>query len=245
MDIVSIVAIIIPSEADQHVKNLKRKWESEESLKHVRELKKICLRNCKGIEHVLSSSVTDSLQTLEILRLLSLSLDNLRGLFRKERAAPNTFSCLKKIDVQICPNIKMLLPPLLHLRNLEEIYVNECKQLEEIIGEASDEFEEEEIGEEGMDTTTITLPNLRCLTLWDLPELKTICSSNKVIVCDSLEKIVILNCPKLKRLPLSLPLLNATPPSLEMIFVNRGCWDSLEWDSPDTKKVLQPFVRFY
>ena len=101
------------------------------SLKHVRELKEIYLSRCKGIEHVLSSSVTDSLQTLEILQLWC--LDNLRGLFRKERAAsarvpPNTFSCLKKIDIQDCPNIKKLLPPLLHLRNLEEILVNKCNQ---------------------------------------------------------------------------------------------------------------------
>ena len=219
-------------------------------MKHVRELKGIFLCSCKGIDHVLSSSVTDSLQTLENLGLWS--LDNLRGLFRKERAAsarvpPNTFSCLKKIDIQNCPNIKKLLPPLLHLRNVEEIYVNECNQLEEIIGEASDEFEEEEIEEEEMDTTKITLPKLRVLELWDLPELKTICSSNKVIVCDSLETIWISNCPELKRLPLSLPLLNgqqSPPPSLQRIGASKEWWESLEWDFPDTEKVLQPFLNF-
>ena len=53
-----------------------------------------------------------------------------------------------------------------------------------------------------MDTTKITLPNLRRLTLLYLPGLKTICS--KVIVCDSLERISIFRSPKLKRLPLSL-----------------------------------------
>ena len=53
------------------------------SLKHVRELKKIRIEDCEGIEHLVSS--TDSLQTLEILELLKLK--NLRGLFRKERAA--------------------------------------------------------------------------------------------------------------------------------------------------------------
>ncbi|XP_065627230.1 probable disease resistance protein At4g27220 [Quercus suber] len=46
--------------------------------------------------------------------------------------------------------IKKLFPPrlLLHLRNLEEIRVINCKQVEEIIGEPSDEKEEKE--EEGM-----------------------------------------------------------------------------------------------
>ena len=183
-------------------------------------------------------------------------MDNLRWLFRKERAAsarvpPDTFSYLKMIHIQNCPNIKKLLPPLLHLRNLEEISVQRCNQLEEIKGEASDEFEEEEIEEEGMNTTKITLPKLRVLELWDLPELKTICSSNKVIVCDSLERIVLLlNCPKLKGLPLFLPLLSngqlSLPPSLQKISgFNKGWWESLEWDFPDTKKVLQPFVHFF
>ncbi|XP_075668755.1 disease resistance protein At4g27190-like [Castanea sativa] len=220
------------------------------SLKYVRELKKIILRNCKGIEHVLSSSsVTDSLQTLEILELWG--LDNLRGLFRKERTAsarvpPNTFSRLQTIALDRCPNIKKLLPPglLLHLRNLDEIYVYACG-VEEIIGEASDEFEEEEEKEEeGMDTTKITLPNLRLLELWELPGLKTICSSSKVIVCDSLETIQMYKCPKVKRLPLSLPLLNgqlSPPPSLKEIEADKEWWESL--DCQDTKNVLQPFFR--
>ncbi|KAL0001104.1 hypothetical protein SO802_014885 [Lithocarpus litseifolius] len=216
-------------------------------------MKQIRLGCCKGIEHVLSpSSVTDSLQTLEILRLWY--LDNLRKLFRKERAASarvpaNTFSCLKKIDIQVCPNIKKLLPPglLLQLRNLEKIFVCNCNQLEEIIGEASDEFEEEEKEEEGMDTTKITLPKLRVIQLWHLPGLKTVCSGSKVIVCDSLKWIKISSCPKLKRLPLSLPLLSngqlSPPPSLKEISAREEWWESLKWDSPDTKNVLQPFFR--
>uniref|UniRef100_A0A2N9ETS5 Disease resistance protein winged helix domain-containing protein n=1 Tax=Fagus sylvatica TaxID=28930 RepID=A0A2N9ETS5_FAGSY len=59
-----------------------------------------------------------------------------------------------------------------------------------------------------MDTTKITLSRLTNLSLQDLLELKSICSSCKVIVCDSIEEIRIWECPKLKRLPLSLPLLN-------------------------------------
>ena len=84
------------------------------------------------------------------------------------------------------------------LHNLEMIFVIDCEQLEEI----------EEKEEEGMDTSKITLPRLKILWLRSLPELKSICSSSKVISCDSLEKIFTYGCPKLKRLPLSLPLLN-------------------------------------
>ena len=221
------------------------------SLKHVRELKKIRIEDCEGIEHVVSS--TDSLQTLEILELLKLK--NLRGLFRKERAASarvplDTFSRLKIFFIYECP-IKKLLPLglLLHLHNLVEIHVENCLEIEEIIAEACDEFEEdeEEKEEKGMDTTKITLPKLRYLTLSILPELKTICSSSKVIVCDSLETIKIYNCPKLKRLPLTLPRLSngqlSPPPSLKEIEAyDKGWWESLEWDCPNTKNVLQPLI---
>uniref|UniRef100_A0A2N9FIU8 NB-ARC domain-containing protein n=1 Tax=Fagus sylvatica TaxID=28930 RepID=A0A2N9FIU8_FAGSY len=129
---------------------------------------------------------------------------------------PHTFSRLKIISIYFCSKLKKLLPPglLLHLHNLEEIYVYSCKQLEEIIEE------EEEKEEEGMDTTKITLPRLKILNLQSLSELKSICSSSKVISCDSIEEILITRCPKLKRLPLSLPLLNgplSPPPSLKKI----------------------------
>ncbi|KAM4092682.1 hypothetical protein ACB094_06G058300 [Castanea mollissima] len=218
------------------------------SLKLVSELKKIRIEDCEGIEHVVSStspssSFTDSLQTLELLKL-----KNLRGLFRQERAASGwvplgTFSRLKVIFIHECP-IKKLLPLglLLHLPKLEEIRVENCLKLEEIIAEACDEFEEEEIEEEGMDTTKITLPNLRVLNLKNLPELKTICSSTKVIVCDSLERVEIIECQNLKRLPLP----PSPPPSLQHIQGTKQWWESVEWDCPHTKNVFQPFFRrFY
>jgi disease resistance protein RPS2 len=110
------------------------------------------------------------------------------------------------------------------------------------IGEIIEE-EEEAKEEEGMDTTKITLPRLKTLWLQFLPELKSICSSSKVISCDSLQKILIEGCPKLKRLPLSLPLLNgqlSPPPSLKEITAKEEWWESLEWDSQIN--VLQPCI---
>ena len=89
---------------------------------------------------------------------------------------------------------------------------------------------------------------LRVLQLRDLLELKTICSSSsKVIISDSLEIIQIIGCPKVKRLPLSLPLLSngqlSPPPSLQKIWAyDKEWWESLQWDSPDTKNVLQPLL---
>ena len=95
-----------------------------------------------------------------------------------------------------------------------------------------------------MDTTKINLPNLRVLHLMVFIELKTICSSSRVIVCDSLEKIKIYSCPKLKKLPLFLQLFNGqlSPPlSLKEIKAYKEWWESL--NCQDTKNVLQPFFR--
>ena len=66
---------------------------------------------------------------------------------------------------------------------LETIQVTACAQLEEIVAKACDEYEEEEKEEEGMDTTKITFPELRVLEQFGLPELNTICSNSKAIVC--------------------------------------------------------------
>uniref|UniRef100_A0A2N9FU99 AAA+ ATPase domain-containing protein n=1 Tax=Fagus sylvatica TaxID=28930 RepID=A0A2N9FU99_FAGSY len=167
------------------------------SLNHATELKRIYITSCKGIEHILCSS--SSCCTLPL------------QLFRKEKDAsaqvpPHTFSRLKIISIYECPKLKKLFPALgccYTCTTWKRLTSANCQQLEEIIEE-----EEEEKEEEGMDTTKITLPRLKILNLQFLPELKSICSSSKVISCDSLEEIFIWACPKLKRLPLSLPLLN-------------------------------------
>nr|POE85023.1 putative disease resistance protein [Quercus suber] len=151
------------------------------------------------------------------------------------RVPRDTFSCLKRILICNCSEIKKLLPPglLLHLHNLEEIWVCFCEKLEEIAEE----------DEEERDTIQITLRRLKILHLSGLPELKTICS--KEIVCDSLEKIEIHGCPKLRRLPLSLPVLNgqlSPPPYLLKIETSEEWWESLEWDHHKTKDILRPFL---
>ena len=211
------------------------------SLNYTSEIKHIGLFRCEGMKHILSfasssSSCTHSLQTLEILELYN--LDNLLELFKagSSRVPCDTFSCLKRILICNCSQIKKLLPPglLLHLHNLEEIWVSFCEKLEEI----AEEDEEERY------TIQITLPRLRILHLSGLPELKTICS--KEIVCHSVEKIEIYGCPKLRRLPLSLPVLNGQlfpPPSLKKIETSEEWWESLEWDHRNTKNILQPLLR--
>jgi disease resistance protein RPS2 len=112
--------------------------------------------------------------------------------------------------------------------------------MEEIIGGTrSDE-------ESSSNNTEFKLPELRELELEDLPELKSICSAK--LICDSLQVIQVINCWKLKKMPICLPLLEngqpSPPPSLKRIHIDsEEWWESVvEWEHPKAKDVLRPFV---
>ncbi|KAK8622742.1 hypothetical protein V6N13_117645 [Hibiscus sabdariffa] len=124
-----------------------------------------------------------------------------------------SFSSLCQIDIYNCQKLKKLLSSdvLKELQKLQRIDVSYCDEIEEIIASES---------EEGIGTIQFVLPELYCLRLKNLPELKSICGANAAMVCDSLEEIHIKECPKLKRVPLYLPhLLDNGEPSRQMIHI--------------------------
>ncbi|KAK6230405.1 hypothetical protein QUC31_001923 [Theobroma cacao] len=112
--------------------------------------------------------------------------------------------------------------------------------MEEIIAS-----EEDQKGE----GTTFILPKLHSLWLQNLPQLKSICSGGLMIPADSLQYLYIIKCPEVKRIPLSLPLVEngkpSPPSSLQKITAwPREWWESVEWDQPDAKDVLSPFLQY-
>ncbi|XP_022717078.1 probable disease resistance protein At1g61300 [Durio zibethinus] len=156
----------------------------------------------------------------------------------------NVFSSLSQIRIHCCQNIKKLFSfnwVLQNLQNLKYLWVSDCRDMEEIIAPES-ESEEEVIS-----AINFTLPKLSSLHLENLPELKSICSANGVMVCDSIEEITITHCPKLKRLPLYLPLHDdgqpSPPPSLRSIEIEEQQWELLEWDQPNAKSLLEPYLK--
>ncbi|PNS89989.2 hypothetical protein POPTR_019G020500v4 [Populus trichocarpa] len=158
----------------------------------------------------------------------------------------STFSGLKEFYFCNCKSMKKLLPLLLlpNLKNLEKLAVEECEKMEEIIGTPDEEIS----SSSSNPITKFILPKLRILRLKYLPELKSICGAK--VICDSLEYIEVDTCEKLERFPICLPLLeNGQPsplPSLRSIAIYpKEWWESLaEWEHPNAKDVLLPFVCF-
>ncbi|PNS94248.2 hypothetical protein POPTR_018G145578v4 [Populus trichocarpa] len=159
------------------------------------------------------------------------------------------FSGLKEFHCCGCKSMKKLFPLVLlpSLVNLEAIRVTDCVKMEEIIsGTRSDE---EGVMDEESSNSELKLPKLRELVVFGLLELKSICSEK--LICDSLEVIEVYDCQKLKRMGICTPLLEngqpSPPPSLKNIYVYPvEWWESVvEWEHPNTKDVLRPFVNIY
>ncbi|KAK4839413.1 hypothetical protein QYF36_021741 [Acer negundo] len=223
-------------------------------LEEATDLRRCTICKCQQIECIVSSSSCYTiLESIEELWLLQ--LDHFSVFFRGGDGAvssiptptpPGIFSCLKHIQIHACQKIKKLFwPELVHnLQNLEVVDVKFCLQLVEIIAASDDKAE----NEGGKDSIVFTLPKLREIRLWWLPELKCICNRRSTMVCNSLQTIEIKICPELKRIPLSLTQLDngqlLPPISLEKFTVDgRETWDSLEWDHPDSKNVLEPYME--
>jgi len=192
-------------------------------IEHSIELEVIHIEDCNSMESLISSSWFYPSPT---------PLPSYNGVF----------SGLKKFNCSGCSSMKKLFPLVLlpYLVNLEKITVRDCEEMEEIIGGTrSDE-------ESSSNNTEFKLPELRELELEDLPELKSICSAK--LICDSLQVIQVINCWKLKKMPICLPLLEngqpSPPPSLKRIHIDsEEWWESVvEWEHPKAKDVLRPFV---
>ncbi|GLT50815.1 hypothetical protein SLA2020_242770 [Shorea laevis] len=222
-------------------------------LENATELRRCGIRDCKGIECVveLDSSSSPSLccPVLDKLEWLFIDdLSNLCVLVRVEGVPtpPRIFSNLKELYINSCREMRKLLPLelLQALQNLEKIRVWNCIEMEEIIASSDSNA--------SLDKFTFTFPKLRMLELVNLPKLMSICSAKGVMIYDSIEEIQIDTCPELKKNPFQLHLLDngqlSPPPRLTAIKIHRdseGWWESVEWDHPYAKNLLQPFLKYF
>ncbi|GLU15371.1 hypothetical protein SLE2022_318690 [Rubroshorea leprosula] len=234
----------------KNMKNMRCSLNKVVLLENATELRRCSIEGFEGIECLVeldSSSSSLCYPVLNKLERLSLwNLPRLCVLVRVEGVTtpPHIFSNLKILRISNCSGIRKLFPlELLHvLQNLEEIDVGDCEQMEEIIASSDSDASSDKF----------TFPKLRTLRLWHMDQLKSICSANGAMVCDSIEEIQIWKCRGLKRIPLQLPLLDngqpSPPPCLKKIEIDeesKEWWESVvELDHPNAKNILQPFLTF-
>ncbi|GLU05975.1 hypothetical protein SLE2022_230470 [Rubroshorea leprosula] len=251
--------IVLPNKLEDlwiiRLKNMGSSLSKIALLEKANELRMCNIRFCEEIECVLeldSSSSSSSLLRCSVFDKLEelwlRGLPRLCELVRVEGEAtpPHLFSNLKKLSVVECSGIRKLLPLelLQTLQNLEAITVIFCEQMEEIIASLDSDAS-------SSDKFTFTFPKLRELCLFYLPQLKSICSAKGVMVCNSIEAIEMGGCPKLKRIPMQLPQLDNGQPSppphlkeIEIHEISKEWWESVEWDHPNAKNLLQPFLKY-
>nr|GMC56737.1 probable disease resistance protein At1g12290 isoform X2 [Ipomoea batatas] len=229
-------------------------------------LRELEVNDCKEVEWILNSEQIienasktgatpyESLEVLTLMSLEALTLKYLPDLISvckgEDVSLPDycTFSSLKGLSIKYCNGMKKLLPHALlqNLKNHEELFVEDCSQLEVVIGGVGGDGEEE-----GSSNTPIYLPKLKELFLDNLPELKSICNGREMI-CPSIENIRIWHCTNVKRMPSFLPINEASeqpyiPSSfrkIELRKVEKEWWESLELHNPNAKHILQSHIEW-
>ncbi|KAK8329541.1 hypothetical protein V6Z12_A11G328300 [Gossypium hirsutum] len=148
-----------------------------------------------------------------------------------------TFSSLTYLEIRDVKKMKKLFSSNCVPLNLKVLKISLCVQLEEIIAL---DFESVQ-----MPIMKFSLLKLKKLELEWLLELKNICNVDAVVVCESLKRIGVRDCPKLKRMPLKLPQVRPFSSLKLRIYVKpKKWWESVEWDDLDAKSLLKRFVNF-
>ncbi|KAL5756700.1 hypothetical protein ACOSQ2_021446 [Xanthoceras sorbifolium] len=180
--------------------------EEKDSIILPKDVECLSMYKCMDIKNISGIPTFNTLERLEYLWVEN--LQNLTVLLNLSESTPrDQYSHLKGVRVRTSIGT-------------EELGVDYfCHEMEELITIDDDD------GNEERSQKKFLLPKLKKLSLCNMPELKNICSSNKVMVCESLQKIVIGECPRLKRLPLYLPVDEkgqpSPPPALQRIHISR------------------------
>ncbi|XP_030929841.1 disease resistance protein At4g27190-like isoform X2 [Quercus lobata] len=165
-------------------------------------LETLVVKNCGKLEYIFPISVARGLQQLEGLKLRD--LPRLKKVFGQNREGEvgdceieshhqtTGFPKLKTIEVWNCRNLECL-SIARDLPQLESLTLEDLPQLKQVFGH-------EEGGDDG-DGNNSVLSKLRNIILKNLPELVSLGGGNSSSVWPSLERLEVVNCPKVKLSP--------------------------------------------
>lgn len=185
-------------------------------------LRRLSINNCPDFKYlaIIDGAENNWLPNLEVLAMHG--LPSLTSVWRN----PMGKGCLRNlrsINIWYCDKLKNV-SWILQLPKLEMIYLFYCSEMEEVI--SGNHVEDEDY--------LNAFPCLRVMSIRKLPKLRSI--SEESMSFPSLKKIAVIDCPKLKKLPLKAHNVAELP----TIYCYKEWWDALEWDDADTKSTLLP-----
>ncbi|XP_058188564.1 disease resistance protein At4g27190-like [Rhododendron vialii] len=129
-----------------------------------------------------------------------------------------SLSNLKSLALHTCPNLTTLftIDMFRNLLNLEELIVEDCPKIDSLVSLKSSDSE-----------SGLFLPNLKNISLLELPELVSI--SSGLCIAPNLERMVIFYCPKLEKLST----MDVSSTKLKVIKGEKEWWDALKWYESD------------
>ncbi|TXG46801.1 hypothetical protein EZV62_026095 [Acer yangbiense] len=150
----------------------------EDSIVLPKEVQLLLISGCDDVRNISNIPTFNTLERLEILYVQALS--NLSGILLNvsESSPADLYSHLKFVRIFRCNKLKKLISSKLisELKNLEQIDVKDCTEMEELIAVDDEDDNEERSQKEFL------LPKLKRLSLDNVPKLKSICSCNGVMV---------------------------------------------------------------
>jgi disease resistance protein RPS2 len=207
---------------------------SDFDIKSINRMRGCLIEGCNEIETIVDGDSLhfNSLQesALECLEVMYINnVPKLASIWERPVHA-GSLARLKTLTLCKCPSLKMIFSNgmIAQLSELQNLKVEECHKIEEIIMESENRGLEPDV-----------LPSLKTLVLLDLPKVRSIWI-NDSIKWSSLKKIEISMCQLLKKLPFN----NENAINLECIEVQRSWWDALEWQEEAIEETLRSKCSF-
>ncbi|XP_026445319.1 probable disease resistance protein At5g63020 [Papaver somniferum] len=196
------------------------------SIVHMSRLNYLSLKNCDDLEELRIISRDEDTLFTALEDLFFSSMPKLRIVWD----VPQPSFCsvkLKRVIIRGCPQLKDI-TWLIYAQNLRELILENLDGLDEIL---SNGFAAEE-------KLINTFTKLNYLVLRSLKNLKRLCDQNVKFFL--LEKISVVGCPALKKLPFNA---NSVIPRTLKVEGKKQWWESLEWEDEATKFNLAPYFR--
>uniref|UniRef100_A0A5B7BAP6 Putative NB-ARC domain-containing disease resistance protein isoform 1 n=1 Tax=Davidia involucrata TaxID=16924 RepID=A0A5B7BAP6_DAVIN len=217
----SILKVLDEADAFELVNHKDIKQLSDFAIASMNQVRGCLVKSCDTIETIVG--VVDSVVLQNLEHLYVISVPKLESIWKGPMRS-GSLSNLETLVLRSCPMLIKIFPHrvIQQLNKIQSLEIEDCSEIEEIILEAE------------IDANLPVLPELKKLTLVNLPKLKSI-YANESLEWPSLEELEISKCPTLHKLPFNKD--NAV--KLNSIKAEKVWWEALQWQNEEVKQLLQ------